>query len=63
MTAITTILGMLPLAISTGEGSEMWQPLGISVIFGLLVSTLVTLVLVPVMYSIFETRFKKAEWE
>ncbi|HFE63192.1 MAG TPA: efflux RND transporter permease subunit, partial [Caldithrix sp.] len=63
MTAITTILGMLPLAISSGEGSEMWQPLGISVIFGLLVSTVVTLVLIPVIYSIFETRFRKAVWE
>jgi len=63
MTAITTILGMLPLAISTGEGSELWRPMGVTVIFGLTVSTLVTLVLVPVVYSIFETRFKKAEWE
>lgn len=63
MTAITTILGMFPLAISTGEGSEIWQPLGVTVIFGLLFSTFVTLILVPVLYSVFETRFKKGEWE
>lgn len=63
MTAVTTILGMIPLALSRGEGSETWKPLGITVIFGLLVSTVVTLVLVPVIYSIFETRFKKSGWE
>ena len=59
MTAITTILGMLPLAISTGEGSETWRPLGVTVIFGLLVSTAVTLVLIPVIYSLFETKLKR----
>ena len=59
MTAITTILGMLPLAISSGEGAETWQPLGVTVIFGLLVSTVVTLVLIPVIYSLFETRLKR----
>jgi len=63
MTAITTILGMIPLAISRGEGAEIWHPLGVTVIFGLAVSTLVTLILVPVVYSVFETRFKKGEWE
>jgi len=63
MTAITTILGMVPLAIGAGEGSEMWRPLGITVIFGLLVSTGVTLILIPVVYSIFETRFKRISWE
>ena len=52
MTAFTTLLGMLPMAISAGEGSEMWQPLGIVVIGGLLVSTLVTLIVVPVMYGV-----------
>jgi HAE1 family hydrophobic/amphiphilic exporter-1 len=53
MTAFTTILGMVPMALSQGEGSEMWQPLGIVVIGGLLVSTIVTLIIVPVFYSIF----------
>ena len=52
MTAFTTLLGMLPMALSQGEGSEMWRPMGIVVIGGLLVSTLVTLIVVPVMYSI-----------
>lgn len=50
MTAFTTILGMVPLATSHGMGSEMWKPLGITVIGGLLVSTLITLVFIPVMY-------------
>jgi hydrophobic/amphiphilic exporter-1 (mainly G- bacteria), HAE1 family len=53
MTALTTMLGMLPLALSTGEGSEIWSPMGITVIGGLVFSTLVTMVLVPVMYGIF----------
>lgn len=52
MTAFTTLLGMVPMAVSAGEGSEMWQPLGIVVIGGLLVSTLVTLIVVPVMYGV-----------
>lgn len=53
MTSLTTILGMLPLAMSVGDGSEIWSPMGISVIGGLIFSTLVTLVLVPVVYVIF----------
>ncbi|MDD4755489.1 MAG: efflux RND transporter permease subunit, partial [Prolixibacteraceae bacterium] len=52
MTAATTILGMLPLALSTGEGAELWRPMGITVIGGLVFSTLVTMVIVPVMYGI-----------
>ncbi len=52
MTAFTTILGMLPLALSTGEGSELWRPMGITVIGGLVFSTIVTMVIVPVMYGI-----------
>lgn len=52
MTAATTTLGMLPLALSTGEGSEIWSPMGIAVIGGLFFSTVVTMVLVPVMYGI-----------
>ena len=51
MTAFTTLLGMLPMALSGGEGSEMWHPLGIVVIGGLLVSTFVTLIIVPVVYG------------
>ena len=64
MTAFTTLLGMLPMALSNGEGSEMWRPMGIVVIGGLLVSTFVTLFIVPVMYSIMSRhgeRDKKAK--
>lgn len=53
MTAFTTILGMLPMALSTGEGSETWVSMGIVVIGGLLVSTIITLIIVPVLYAIF----------
>lgn len=52
MTAFTTILGMVPMALSQGEGSELWHPMGIVVIGGLLVSTFITLIVVPVMYAI-----------
>ena len=53
MTALTTILGMVPMAIGTGEGSEMWRPMGVAVIGGLTFSTLLTLFFVPAMYCIF----------
>ena len=52
MTAFTTMLGMMPMALSRGEGSEMWVPMGIVVIGGLMVSTIVTLIVVPVLYAI-----------
>ena len=63
MTAATTMFGMLPLALSRGEGAESWNPLGIAMIGGLLVSTVVTLVLVPVLYGIFEGRSERQEVE
>ena len=50
MTTLTTVLGMLPMAIGTGEGSEMWRSLGVTVCWGLSISTLVTLVLIPTVY-------------
>ncbi len=56
MTSATTILGMLPLAMSKGSGSELWSPMGVAVIGGLIFSTLVTLVLVPVVYAMFSKR-------
>jgi len=59
MTAFTTIFGMLPLALMRATGAEMWRPLGVTMVGGLLVSTLVTLVLVPTIYTIFEGRLKK----
>jgi len=59
MTTITTLVGLFPLAISRAEGSEVWQPLGITMISGLTVSTLITMLFVPTLYAIFETRVKK----
>ena len=56
MTSATTILGMLPLAMSKGAGSELWSPMGVSVIGGLVFSTVVTLIIVPVVYAIFAKR-------
>ena len=53
MTTLTTILGMVPMAVAAGEGSEMWRPLGVAVIGGLTVSTVLTLILVPVLYCSF----------
>ncbi|MBR2083884.1 MAG: efflux RND transporter permease subunit [Muribaculaceae bacterium] len=53
MTSLTTILGMVPMAVGTGVGSEMWRPMGIAVIGGLTMSTLMTLLFVPTMYTIF----------
>ena len=58
MTTFTTIFALFPLALRTGEGSEVWSPLAISVIGGLLVSTLVTMILVPTLYSVFEERLR-----
>jgi CzcA family heavy metal efflux pump len=59
MTTLTTLLAMFPLALSRGEGSEIWQPLGITMIGGLSVSTLITLLFVPTLYAAFESRIKK----
>jgi len=66
MTTLTTVLAMLPMAFSTGEGAELASPLAVVVIGGLTVSTIFTLVFVPVMYAIFDDvgnktglRFKK----
>jgi len=53
MTSLTTILGMVPMATSHGVGSEMWRPLGISIIGGLAISTVLTLIYVPSMFCIF----------
>ena len=56
MTTLTTVLGMLPMALGTGEGAEMWRSLGMVVCWGLTVSTLVTLILIPTLYCSFSTR-------
>jgi HAE1 family hydrophobic/amphiphilic exporter-1 len=56
MTTLTTALGLLPMALGLGQGSEMRTPMAITVIGGLLTSTLLTLLVVPVMYSLLDRR-------
>jgi HAE1 family hydrophobic/amphiphilic exporter-1 len=56
MTTLTTVLGLLPMALGLGEGAEMRTPMAITVIGGLLTATLLTLVVVPVMYSLLDRR-------
>lgn len=63
MTSMTTILGMLPMALSSGMGKEMYAPLGITIIGGLLVSTIVTLIIVPTMYTALNHRTLKQDRE
>lgn len=53
MTTLTTILGMVPMAVGTGQGAEMWRPMGTAVIGGLTFSTILTLLLVPALYCLF----------
>ena len=53
MTTLTTILGMVPMALGTGQGAEMWRPMGTAVIGGLTLSTILTLLFVPALYCIF----------
>jgi len=59
MTALTTIFGLLPLALKIGEGSELWSPLGRAVIGGMIVSTFLTLIFIPVLYTSFEKGAEK----
>ena len=54
MTTLTTVIGMIPTALALGEGTEMQKPMAIAIIFGLSISTLVTLVFIPVLYSTIE---------
>ena len=56
MTTLTTVFGMVPMAIGIGQGSEMWQPMGVTVAFGLTISTLVTLLLIPCIYALVSRR-------
>ncbi len=59
ITTLTTVLGMVPLAVGQGEGSELWRSLGMTVCWGLTISTLVTLVLIPTIYCSFATAQEK----
>jgi multidrug efflux pump subunit AcrB len=52
MTTLTTVAGMMPLALALGEGSEMLQPLAVTLVSGLTFSTLVTLLLIPMVYRL-----------
>ena len=54
LTTITTIAGLIPLTFDFAGGAEYWRPLAVSLIFGLLVATLLTLIIVPVLYSFVE---------
>lgn len=56
MTSVTTILGLLPMAIGFGEGAELQRPLAVTLITGLVISTVVSLVAVPVFYTFFAGR-------
>ena len=56
MTTLTTIFGMLPMALSHSTGSELWSPLAIAIIGGLSISTLVTLILIPILFSTTQRR-------
>jgi len=56
MTTITTLVGLLPLALSTGQGSETWQPIGITMVGGLTVSTFITMLFVPTLYAVFHRK-------
>jgi HAE1 family hydrophobic/amphiphilic exporter-1 len=53
MTTLTTVLGMIPMAVGNGVGSEMWNSLGMSVAWGLSFSTLITLILIPTLFASF----------
>jgi HAE1 family hydrophobic/amphiphilic exporter-1 len=59
MTTLTTALGLLPLAIGFGDGAELRAPMAITVIAGLIVSTLLTLIVIPTMYAIMDRKVYK----
>jgi len=59
MTTLTTVVGLLPMALAFGVGTEANQPLAIAVIGGLMVSTFFTLILIPTLYVTFEERFPR----
>ncbi|MCZ7609185.1 MAG: efflux RND transporter permease subunit [Ignavibacterium sp.] len=61
MTALTTILGMVPLAIELGEGAETWSPLARAVIGGLTATTVLTLIVIPILYIVFERAGEKVK--
>jgi HAE1 family hydrophobic/amphiphilic exporter-1 len=56
MTTLTTMLGVVPMAVATGEGAEIYAPLGQAISGGLLTSTLITLFLIPILYYMAEKK-------
>ena len=60
MTSLTTALGLLPMALGFGEGAEVRTPMAITVIGGLIVSTLLTLIVIPVVYSLMDRKQMQA---
>ena len=63
MTSLTTILGLLPMALSSGEGNEMYQPLSLALLGGLTVSTMFTLVIVPTVYAAIRNRIPLKDYD
>jgi hydrophobic/amphiphilic exporter-1 (mainly G- bacteria), HAE1 family len=61
MTALTTILGLFPLALGLGESGESWAPMARSVMGGMTVGTLLTLLVVPVIYIVAENKGQKVK--
>ncbi|MBR2594287.1 MAG: efflux RND transporter permease subunit [Firmicutes bacterium] len=59
MTTLTTVLGLIPMALAIGEGTEMQKPMAIAVIFGMMISTMVTLIFVPILYSKIDESMEK----
>ncbi len=59
MTTLTTVLGLLPILLNTGEGSNLWQPLALTIISGLIFSTILTLFIVPTLYLFVQKHLQK----
>jgi len=63
LTTVTTLAGMIPLSLNLAGGAEYWRPLAVSLIFGLAISSFLTLIVVPVLYSLIETRAERKKLE
>ena len=63
MTTVSTILGMLPIALGFGAGAELRQPMAVAIIGGLITSSLLSLIVVPVLYTLLEDTFRKVKGE
>ncbi|MEG2200325.1 MAG: efflux RND transporter permease subunit, partial [Anaerovorax sp.] len=61
MTTLTTCVGMIPMSLGLGEGGEILSPMGVSIIGGLIASTLVTLIMIPVLYALIDDKKMKRQ--